>query len=671
MSNNGIARVHYFERQFLRTQDFTDEQAYHLAMRRRHNIAHHSWGIVHGLKITVEEGSLFVQPGVAIDGYGRELILPQKQRIATRAFDEKDSDVLDVWLLYQRLGIDQAPKGYAGCVAEEDDADGKVPFYRWQEHAQIRLDVPDPAFPDRRRPETVPEGDLEFDASRTPPDDPQDDWPVFLGQVERARPDPSQPPTYSRNMDDRPYAGLVGEAVVAPSGRALVQIGAERADDPRRFAVFVPAPDPKDEHPQPWLEIDAAGEVDIRGKTTLHGDLQLESGVAEFGVGEARSRRTSPWRIYRHVQRDSGNAGPGSGDQPEMIEHQLRIEMDAGRGQQGQMGYNQVVVGSWSADDGAFRPCLTVTDDCRVIVSGNLVVRGRIIETAIRPSVSFSEEAKGFGQAAMLTGIGGASTLLDTLYRSPYESERDIVIRLLDSAEGRSMVADVLLENQQRREAFMIIVLAKENGREALLVGLKTDPDRLENFVGLILDDGPGRQAIVDSLDASSTRREAFANKLMDKESIQNAVSQSLLAIHGGRQAIVENLTIQTQLDAFVEQLLGEDNVQQAIVVHLLETSEGQQAAAGGLLAEPEGRAAIIAILQAHEEHRTAFSDELAEDRTTRSAVVDSLLEKRTGRDAIITNLQDHEERRIAFSDALARNDITREALINSLLVRR
>lgn len=667
MSNNGIVRVHYFERQFLRTQDFSDEQAYHLAMRRRHNIAHHSWGIVHGLKITVEEGNIFVQPGVAIDGYGRELILPQKQPIPTGAFDDKDSDVLDVWLLYQRLGTDPAPNGYAGCVAEEDDADEKVPFYRWQEHARIRLDVPDPAFPDRRQPESVPEGDLEFDASRTPPDDPQDDWPVFLGQVQRVWLDPSQPPTYSRNMDDRPYAGLIGEAVAAPSGRALLQIGAERADDSRRFAVFVPAPDPKDKHPQPWLEIDAAGEVDIRGRTMLHGDLQLESGVAEFGVGETRSRRTSPWRIYRHVQRDCENAGPSSEGQPEMIAHQLRIEMDAGRGRQGQKGYNQVVIGSWSADDGAFQPCLTVRDDCRVIVSGNLVVRGRIIETAIRPLASFSEEARGFGQAAMLTGIGGASSLLDNLYRSPYEGDEDVVIRLLDSADGRAVVAEVLLEDESRCEALMILVVADPLGQRAILAGLQPDSDRFEEFVGLIMDDGPGRQAIVDSLEASSTRREAVANKLMDKESIQQALSRSLLAIHDGQRAIVDNLG-PSQLDTFVVLLLDEDEVRQAIAVRLLETPEGQVAAAGELLAEPEGRAVIIAILRDHEEHRTAFSVELAGNLTTRNAVVDSLLENPTGRDAIIINLQEHEERRTAFSNTLEKNETTRNAFIDSLL---
>ena len=86
MSKDTIARVHYFERQFLRTEDFSDEQAYHLAMRRRHNIGQHSWGVVYGLSLATDNlGNPCVQPGFAIDGYGRELVLPILQPIPPQA----------------------------------------------------------------------------------------------------------------------------------------------------------------------------------------------------------------------------------------------------------------------------------------------------------------------------------------------------------------------------------------------------------------------------------------------------------------------------------------------------------------------------------------------------------------------------------------------------------
>jgi hypothetical protein len=55
MTSDDIKRLNFYEKQFLRTQDFQDEQAYHIEMRRRHLIAHHTWGIVVGLNIEPEK----------------------------------------------------------------------------------------------------------------------------------------------------------------------------------------------------------------------------------------------------------------------------------------------------------------------------------------------------------------------------------------------------------------------------------------------------------------------------------------------------------------------------------------------------------------------------------------------------------------------------------------
>ena len=40
-----VKRLHYFDHQFLRADDFADEQSYHLTLRRLHNQLLHSWGI--------------------------------------------------------------------------------------------------------------------------------------------------------------------------------------------------------------------------------------------------------------------------------------------------------------------------------------------------------------------------------------------------------------------------------------------------------------------------------------------------------------------------------------------------------------------------------------------------------------------------------------------------
>ena len=46
-----IDRVNFYERQYLRAFDLLAEQAYHLEMRRRLNLALHLWGIVDGFDV--------------------------------------------------------------------------------------------------------------------------------------------------------------------------------------------------------------------------------------------------------------------------------------------------------------------------------------------------------------------------------------------------------------------------------------------------------------------------------------------------------------------------------------------------------------------------------------------------------------------------------------------
>jgi hypothetical protein len=425
MDNDHIARVSYFERQYLRTQDFVDEQAYQIAMRRRHNIAHHRWGIVEGLMIVAEEGNLFVEPGMAIDGYGREVALPQKQPISSDAFIDKGSSVLDVWLLYNRVGSDAAPSGFAGC-----NGNGAAANYRWQETAQLLLTVPDPDFPDPRKPESVPDGDLDFSPARTPPDDPQNDWPVFLGRVTK-----SPKNEFTIEHDNRPHIGLVGESIIAPSGEVLVKLGAE--DPNRDFAVFIsPAEITND---MPHLAINNDGKIEVRGDTTVHGNLTLAGGALEFKVGQALSNAAAPWRIY-HAQ--DGNL------------EQLRIEIDKTNSAD-----NQFAIGHWSEEEKKFMECLTVDENCTVTVHGNLVVDGLIKGNVTRSAINLTtlgpgEEAKRFLIAASLTGIGGVPGLLQ-LFNINRLAPQDIGERALFTRAMFANVRESLKSDQQQFKTFL------------------------------------------------------------------------------------------------------------------------------------------------------------------------------------------------------------------------
>ena len=70
-----IKRLHYFDHQFLVESDFTDEQKYHLDMRRRHNRVLHTFGIAEGLQVEkTGENEVTVRPGTAVDRMGQEIV---------------------------------------------------------------------------------------------------------------------------------------------------------------------------------------------------------------------------------------------------------------------------------------------------------------------------------------------------------------------------------------------------------------------------------------------------------------------------------------------------------------------------------------------------------------------------------------------------------------------
>jgi hypothetical protein len=84
-----IKRLNYYNSQFLKEDDFLDEQLYHSQMRYLHNRALHTWGVVEGLEVKQVTGGskVTVSPGIAIDRLGRELVLPaQTDAIALDSF---------------------------------------------------------------------------------------------------------------------------------------------------------------------------------------------------------------------------------------------------------------------------------------------------------------------------------------------------------------------------------------------------------------------------------------------------------------------------------------------------------------------------------------------------------------------------------------------------------
>src|SRR5262245_48041848 len=171
-------RVSYREQQVISRADLTAEQEYLIAARRRHNIGPHIWGIVSGLDVTITAGVASVAPGVAVDGYGRELILAGVFDVPPSALLELNADRIALWLVYERVDRVVPLAGEWNCAAGAEN--------RTFESAGLRLTTVEAGDPlDPRQPSDVTIADLEFAPQHTSSDDPAILWPVFLGLLER------------------------------------------------------------------------------------------------------------------------------------------------------------------------------------------------------------------------------------------------------------------------------------------------------------------------------------------------------------------------------------------------------------------------------------------------------------------------------------------------------
>ena len=305
-----FARVNYFERQYLRRQEFADEQAYQLALRRRHNIAQHEWGIVVGLEIAVENGTLWVRPGMAIDGYGRELLLPVRHEILAEEFLHLNSSRLDVWLYYENRKSVVAPAGYVACGSGNSDS-----FYRTNETPRVFLERASVSRVIARRPKVASKAIVDAPVRLETPDDPLVVWPVYLGRITQVPEETDPQKMFLIDASDRPYAGIVAEVVQHPANAARVEVGrvykrdeeriigdkkiTYQANDQRGFAVFVPSDETELE---PRFEIDTGDSNVIRGSTTLYGNLTLAKGAVQFtkAIEADDVERANP-SIYRAI----------------------------------------------------------------------------------------------------------------------------------------------------------------------------------------------------------------------------------------------------------------------------------------------------------------------------------------------------------------------------------
>ena len=133
-----LERLNYFYGRLLSAEDLTAEQNYFIEKQQLHNRYLHGWGVVSGLGVREQNGGIVVDPGVAIDCAGHELVLTAPTLVAI------PSGVRDtfVTLKYVEEMVRPVP---VVLPASDDSSDPPVQFSRIREGCIVELLQKNPA----------------------------------------------------------------------------------------------------------------------------------------------------------------------------------------------------------------------------------------------------------------------------------------------------------------------------------------------------------------------------------------------------------------------------------------------------------------------------------------------------------------------------------------------
>lgn len=291
-----IARPVYREGQFLTAADFIAEQAYHRQALGRHQVGEHTWGLVVGLELVEvpDPGGagfvdVFLTPGMAIDGYGRQIVSFEQVPVDTNLFNAfLDSSHRSVWIQFAEVEAAPTPDGWTDCDQSQPT--------RAIETFRLVVDPVDAvtevvvagevAVPQPAAGGTIP-ADTSVPFQEPPEEPPVARWLVRLGSLlwdgvaRRFR------PAGGRLVEGRRFAGVVAAEVLAP------------AETLRVARRTVPA------------DLDAAdfagveGRLRVQGRINAERELWMEGDPIRFTYDAGGANTDPPITLVR----DHGPAG--------------------------------------------------------------------------------------------------------------------------------------------------------------------------------------------------------------------------------------------------------------------------------------------------------------------------------------------------------------------------
>jgi hypothetical protein len=112
--SQSLKRPRFFAGQLLTPADLELEQEYFRKKLKRHNRSLHGFGIVSGLKVTVNSGQIVVAPGLALDCEGNELAIETAQTIVPPAVAQPTADCHTAYVNLRFVEECTAPAPIAG-----------------------------------------------------------------------------------------------------------------------------------------------------------------------------------------------------------------------------------------------------------------------------------------------------------------------------------------------------------------------------------------------------------------------------------------------------------------------------------------------------------------------------------------------------------------------------
>jgi hypothetical protein len=132
MDPSGRRRPRYFEGRLLSADDLTLEQEYHREMRHLQNRILGS-GIVEGLTLSIDDDTITVSPGLALDVLGREIVLTEPFTLLAGKPSTKPGASSVITAAWEQVEDGPVPG---------DDAAEPPHFLYWLERPRISLEAP-------------------------------------------------------------------------------------------------------------------------------------------------------------------------------------------------------------------------------------------------------------------------------------------------------------------------------------------------------------------------------------------------------------------------------------------------------------------------------------------------------------------------------------------------